>query len=353
MTEVSDERFEEFDDLEGSVELFDFDPEYGFAALEALEAEGGLAGVGDAGTFFNTPEGFKSGFVSVVGRPNAGKSTLINALVGHKVAIVSNTAQTTRTRIRAVVTKPEFQIVFCDTPGLHKPHDVLGEELNSNALRSLEDTDVVVMALDASATVGSGDEWVASRIKDVNAPKICALTKCDLVDGDTVRRQFEAARKLCDWDAFVALSAKSDYNLDAFLEEVVSFLPEGPAWFPPDMDTDQSDEMLVSELIREKILRSFYDEVPHSVGVLTDEMTYVKKKNLFRIFATIYVERDSQKAMIVGRKGASIKKIGSAARKELEHVLGARVFLDLNVKTKRNWRRDEAQLTKLGYMETF
>jgi GTP-binding protein Era len=337
-------------------EDFDFDPEDMFAMMDALDAdEDTIAGLAPVSapvfTFTNTPEGFKSGFVSIVGRPNAGKSTLINALVGHKVAIVSDTAQTTRTRIRAVVNRADFQIVFCDTPGLHKPHDVLGEELNANALRALEDTDAVVMAIDLSAPIGRGDVWVASHVKDLRVPKICVLTKRDLVDDAQVMSQFEAARELANWDAIVVLSSKNGHNLEAFLEEVSHFLPEGPAWFPPDMDSDQSDEMLVAELIREKVLRGFYDEVPHSVGVYTDDMRYVKSKNLYTIQATIYCERDSQKAMLIGRRGAGIKKIGSAARVELEHVLGARVFLDLNVKTKKNWRQDEAQLTKMGYME--
>lgn len=294
---------------------------------------------------------FRSGFVTLVGRPNAGKSTLINAIMGKKIAITSNTAQTTRHRFRAVLTRPEFQLIMVDTPGLHKPHDALGEELNVSALKALEDVDVVAMLIDASQPVGRGDEWVAEQLKRVHSKKICVLSKVDLANPDQIARQREAAERLGTWDAMVGLSSTKGKNVDAFLEEVVFLLSPGPKWFPDDMETDQPIDVVVAEFIREKILRSFHDEVPHAIGVRVEEMEYDRKKDLHRIFAVVYVERDSQKGIIIGKKGAAIKQIGTEARVDLEQLLGTRVFLDLSVKVKKNWRRDANQIKRFGYGE--
>ena len=296
-------------------------------------------------------DGFKSGFVTLVGRPNAGKSTLLNAIVGKKIAITSNTAQTTRHRFRAVLTREGFQMIIVDTPGLHKPHDALGEELNTSALKALEDVDVVAMLIDASKPIGRGDEWVAAQLRGSRSHKICVLSKVDLATPEQIAAQREAAEGLADWDAMVALSSETGYNVDAFVEEVVYLLPEGPAWFPPDMETDQPIEVVVAEFIREKILRTFHDEVPHAIGVALNEMEYDRKKDLYRIFAVIYVERDSQKGIIIGKRGAAIKRIGIEARADLEQLLGCRVFLDLSVKVKKNWRRDASQIRRFGYGE--
>ncbi|MBQ9954142.1 MAG: GTPase Era [Eggerthellaceae bacterium] len=298
-----------------------------------------------------TREGFKSGFVTLVGRPNAGKSTLLNAIMGKKIAITSNTVQTTRHRFRAVLTRDNFQMVLVDTPGLHKPHDALGEELNVSALKALEDVDVVAMLIDASKPIGKGDEWVAEQVKRARAKKICVLSKTDIASESQIFAQRDAAEKLMQWDAMVALSSQSGRNVDAFIEEVEFLLPEGPAWFPADMETDQPIEVVIAEFIREKILRSFHDEVPHAIGVRVDELEFVKKKDLALIFATIYVERDSQKGIIIGKKGAAIKAIGVEARRDLEHLLGTKVFLDLSIKVKKNWRRDANQIRRFGYGE--
>ena len=297
-------------------------------------------------------EGFKSGFVTLVGRPNAGKSTLLNAVMGKKIAITSNTVQTTRHRFRAVYTRDNFQMVIVDTPGLHKPHDALGEELNVSALKALEDVDVVAMLIDASKPIGRGDEWVAAQVAAAkHAKKICVLSKTDLATDAQISAQREAAEKLCAWDAMVGLSSVTEKNVDAFIEEVVYFLPEGPAWFPADMETDQPLEVVIAEFVREKILRSFDDEVPHAIGVQVSDLEFDRKKNLHRIFATVFVERDSQKGIIIGKKGAAIKRIGTEARQDLEQLLGTRVFLDLSVKVKKNWRRDANQIRRFGYGE--
>ena len=295
-------------------------------------------------------EGFKSGFVTLVGRPNAGKSTLINAIMGKKIAITSDTAQTTRHRFRAVLTREDFQLILVDTPGLHKPHDALGEELNTSALKALEDVDVVAMLIDASQPIGRGDEWVAEQLSRVRSKKICVLSKLDLATEKQISAQREAAEALGAWDAMVGLSSATGKNVDAFVEEVQFLLPEGPAWFPADMETDQPLEVMVAEFIREKILRNLFDEVPHAIGVAVEEMEF-EKPNLYRIYAVIYVERDSQKGIIIGKRGAAIKRIGTEARKDLELLLGAKVFLDLSVKVRKNWRRDANQIRRFGYGE--
>ncbi len=295
---------------------------------------------------------FKSGFVTLVGRPNAGKSTLINAVVGHKVAITSNTAQTTRHRFRAIVTREDMQMIMADTPGLHKPHDALGEELNTSAIMAMEDVDVIAFLVDASKPIGRGDEWVAAQVRAVrHARKILVITKADLVDKDVIISQLEAARALGRWDDEVVLSSKSGFNVDGFEHAVSCWLPEGPKWFPDDMDTDQPFEVLVAEFIREKILRSFRDEVPHSIGVIADQIEYERRKDMYKIYAVVYVERDSQKGIIIGKGGSAIKQIGIEARQDLEQLLGCKVFLDLQVKVKKNWRRDLNQIRRFGYGE--
>ncbi|MEY8315411.1 GTPase Era [Adlercreutzia muris] len=302
------------------------------------------------GSFPTNPD-FKSGFVTLVGRPNAGKSTLLNAIMGKKIAITSNTAQTTRHRFRAVYTTDEMQMIIVDTPGLHKPKDALGEELNTSAIKALEDVDVVAMLIDASQPIGRGDEWVAEQVRAAKgSAKICVLSKTDMASDAQISAQREAAEALCDWNAMVGLSSTTGRNVDAFVEEVQFLLPEGPAWFPADMETDQPLEVMVAEFIREKVLRNFFDEVPHAIGVGVEEMEF-EKPNLYRIYAVIYVERDSQKGIIIGKRGAAIKRIGTEARRDLELLLGSKVFLDLSVKVRKNWRRDANQIRRFGYGE--
>lgn len=300
-----------------------------------------------------TPEGFKSGFVALVGRPNAGKSTLTNALVGSKVAITSDTPQTTRHRLRAVVHRPEAQVVVVDTPGLHKPVDALGEEVNTSTFKSLEDVDVVAMLIDATKPVGTGDAWVAEAVKRARGVKarILVLTKADVATPEQMVAQERAASALLTFDDVVAVSATEGFNLEGFMRAVVKRLPEGPRWFPQDMTTDQPVEVLVAELIREKALNATFDEVPHAVGVQVDEIEYDDRavNPLTRVFATIYVERDSQKGIIIGKGGSVIKAIGAQARQDLERVFGTRCYLDLKVKVKKNWRKDAAQIRRFGY----
>ena len=299
----------------------------------------------------NGSEEFKSGFVTFVGRPNAGKSTLINRIIGTKLAITSDTAQTTRHRFRAVKTTESYQLVLVDTPGLHKPHDALGEELNISALKALEDVDAVCFLIDATMPIGRGDEWVAQQLEKVDAPCMLVLSKSDLASEVQLQEQIEAGRSLGDWDAIAACSAKTGDGVNDLVDDVVNLLPSGPLWFPEDMDTDQPIEVLVAEFVREKILRSFSDEIPHAIGVQTEELRYERKRGMHVVRAIVYVERESQKGMIIGKGGSAIKRIGTEARADLERLLGTPVYLDLSVKVKKNWRRDAAQIRRFGYGE--
>ncbi len=293
----------------------------------------------------------RSGFVVLIGRPNTGKSTLLNAVVGSKIAITSDTPQTTRHRLRAVLDREDAQVILVDTPGLHKPHDALGEELNRSALMALNDVDVACMVVDASQPVGKGDEWVARHMAASSARKVLVLTKIDLVGQDEAERQIIRAKRLVEFDDVIALSAVSGFNVDGFVAGMIELLPEGPRYFPRDMETDQPVEVMIAEFVREKVLRSTYDEVPHSVGVVIDDLAYDEERDLTSIYAVVFVERDSQKGIIVGKGGEKIKHIGTEARKDLERLLGGHVFLDLVVKVKRHWRRDASQIRRFGYGE--
>ncbi len=295
-----------------------------------------------------TEEVFRSGFVALVGRPNAGKSTLLNAAVGHKVAAVSNVAQTTRRAMRAVINTPTSQLVIVDTPGLHKPKDALGKELNRSALGSLSDVDAVAMLVDAKSPVGRGDEWVASHVKACDAPyKLLVVTKADLVSPQVAAEQVSAAREMADFDDAVVVSAQEGFNVDSFVSLVSAHLPEGPKWFPDDMTTDASDEDLVAEFIREKAFRNLRQEIPHSVAVTCDDIEW-RDEDHASITATILVERESQKGIVIGAGGRMIKKIGTEARRDIERLFDAKVFLDLSVRVQPAWRRDKNEIARLG-----
>lgn len=294
---------------------------------------------------------FKSGFVALVGRPNAGKSTLVNAIVGEKVVITSPTAQTTRHRISAIYNEPCMQMVLVDTPGLHKPVDALGEELNVSALNALKDVDVVAMIVDGAAEAGRGDDWVAQHVAKADAYKVLIVSKADIIDQEKANAQIERMAAYCDFDDVLVLSAQEDFNVDSFIALVADHLPEGPQWFPADMQTDQRIEVIIAEFIREKVLLNTRDEVPHSVGVIVDSTSYDERRDLSRIKATVYVEREGQKGIIIGAGGKMIKRIGTQARHDLQKLLGNQVFLDLNVKVRPGWRTDAAQIRRFGYGE--
>ena len=330
---------EEFDPFD---ELSDDELDQMLEGAEGTPHDLGLV-AGDA------PAGFRSGFVALVGRPNAGKSTLLNACLGEKVAITSPVAQTTRRRMRGILNREGVQIVFVDTPGLHKPKDSLGSELNKSALAELSDVDVVALLIDATKPIGTGDRWVAERVAASAARKILVLTKLDIATPDAVAAQVAAAHELMDFDDEIVVSATEGFNVDAFCDVVARYLPEGPQWFPEGMDTDMDDETLVAEFVREKVLLRTREEVPHAVGVLCDELAFKKGGSVLTARATILVEREGQKGIIIGKRGEMIKRIGTEARHDLERLFGCKVFLELEVRVKPDWRSDVREIRRLGY----
>jgi GTP-binding protein Era len=275
----------------------------------------------------------------------------VNALVGTKVAITSDTPQTTRHRLRAVIDLDDAQVVLVDTPGLHKPVDALGEQVNRSSMLAFRDVDVVALCIDATAPIGPGDAWVARRVAESSAPCVLVLTKADIADEATIASQLERARRLVTPVDEVVLSAETGFNLDLLTATFVRLLPEGPRYFPRDMTTDQSIEVMLAEFVREKVLRNTHDEVPHAVGVALDDLEFDERRDLATVRCTIYVEQESQKGIIVGKGGEMVRRIGTEARVDLERLLGSHVYLDLRVKVKKDWRRDASQIKRFGYGE--
>lgn len=295
---------------------------------------------------------FKSGFVTVIGRPNVGKSTLVNSLVGRKVAIISPKPQTTRHRLRAVLTRPEAQIVFVDTPGIHKPRHRLGEIMVEAALQTLSDVDVILFVVEGDKPLGPGDQAVIDRLRGVKTPVILVINKVDRVAKPKLLPLIDEMRHRYPFAEIVPVSALNGDNLDRLVETLIRYLPEGPPYFPADMVSDQPERMLLSELVREKILHLTAQEVPHSVAVVVEEMAE-RPNGVTLVRATIYVERDSQKAILIGQGGQMLKRIGRTAREEIEELLGVKVFLELWVKVRPKWRQDERYLREFGYGQEY
>ena len=290
----------------------------------------------------------RSGVVAVVGRPNTGKSTLVNALVGEKVAIVSDKPQTTRRGVRGVVTTDAYQIVFVDTPGFHKPRTLLGQRLNQTVSASVEGVDAIVLVVDAAAGVGRGDAFVYERhMGPFAGSRLCAVNKIDAVRRHELVPQLDAASKLGEFDEIVPVSALTGEGVGTVLELLVERIPEGTPLFPEDQATDQSIETRVAEIVREKALELTREELPHSIEVVVEELE--DGGELVRIDAVVLVERESQKGIVIGRGGEMLKTIGTRARKELEVLFGRKVFLGLRVKVLREWQRDPAALQLLGF----
>lgn len=287
----------------------------------------------------------RSGIVPVVGRPNVGKSTLINALVGSKVAITSSRPQTTRNTIRGVVHGPDSQIVLVDTPGIHRPRTALGERLNQRVGDTLADADAVLFVIDASAAVGPGDRLIAARLSEAGAATICVVNKVDAASSEQTTAQLVSA---ADWDcaAYVPVSAREGSNLQPVLDETRRVLPEGPAYFPAEMATDQSEAFLVGEIIREKFLARLRQELPHSLAVLAEEIE--TDGDITRVAARVYVERESQKGIVIGKGGSMLKEAGTAARLELEAMLATPVHLDLRVRVEKDWQQRPGVIERLG-----
>lgn len=293
----------------------------------------------------------KTGTVTIVGRPNVGKSTLLNALLGEKIAIVSDKPQTTRTRILGVVHRPDAQILVLDTPGLHKPQYKLNSRMVRASLDTLREADVVYVMVEATSPPGPGDRFVVEQVREAataGGPKVFLLiNKVDAVNKSRVLPLIDAYRTMLPWEEIVPLSASTGINVDRLLDLTVKLLPDGPAPYGDDFLTDQPMRTLAAELIREKILEQTREEVPYSVAVSID--TFVEEKKLIRIAASVWVERDTQKAIVVGKGGQRLKEIGTQARLDMERLFGTKVFLELWVKVREGWRQDEQALTELGY----
>jgi GTP-binding protein Era len=300
---------------------------------------------------------FRSGFVCFVGRPNTGKSTLTNALVGTKVAITSNRPQTTRHTIRGIVHRDEFQIILVDTPGLHRPRTLLGQRLNDLVKTTYSEVDVIGLCIPADEAIGPGDRWILEQIRAV-APRttlVAIVTKIDKVPRDRVAAQLVAVSELVGPDAeIVPVSATAGEQLDVLTDLLAGKLPPGPAFYPDGELTDEPEETLMAELIREAALEGVRDELPHSLAVVIDEVSQREGRSpeqgeLIDVHAILYVERDSQKGIVIGKGGARLREVGTSARTQIEKLLGTKVYLDLRVKIAKNWQRDPKQLGRLGF----
>ena len=288
-----------------------------------------------------------SGFVPVVGRPNVGKSTLVNSLVGEKVAITSARPQTTRNTIRGVLTTSDAQLVFVDTPGLHKPRTALGARLNTLVDGSIAEADAILFVLDATQRIGPGDRRIAERLLEAGAPVVVVVNKVDAASQEQTIVQLDEAGEW-DFEAYVPISALKDDGLDRVVRELVALLPDGPYFFPPEMHTDQPDQFLAAELVREKYLSRLREELPHSVAVVVGDIE-TRDDGVVVVPAIVYVERESQKGIVIGKGGELAKAVGSEARPELERLFGAKVFLDLRVKVEKDWQRLDHALDRLGF----
>jgi GTP-binding protein Era len=293
---------------------------------------------------------FYSGFAALVGRPNVGKSTLMNALLGEKISIVSSHAQTTRNKITGVWNGDNSQVVFLDTPGMHKPQSKLGEAIRQSTIDALDEVDLIVFLCACDDPLGAGDRYILSLLKDRKVPVILALSKTDLIPKDQVLKKIIQYSKIYNFAEIIPLSAKTGENLDELMKCIVKYLPEGPKYFPDDMVTDQPERNIVQEIVREKLLIRTRDEVPHAIGVYTEEFSERENGKVY-IRCTIYVERESQKRIIIGKKGSVLKAAGQEAREEIQNLIGAPVFLDLWVKVAKDWKNKDYILRELGYKE--
>lgn len=293
---------------------------------------------------------FKSGFVTIIGRPNVGKSTLLNLLAGEKISIISNKPQTTRNTIKTIITGEDSQIIFIDTPGIHKPQTKLGEYMVNVAESSLNEVDLILFMIDASSDKpGAGDQFIIEQLANLNTPVFLIINKIDLVKKEQLLTLIGIYSKLMNFREIIPVSAVNNEGCDIILKEIKKLLPEGPKYFPDDVLTDQPEKVIAAELIREKILNLLSDEVPHGTGVEVQSFKERKGRELVDIQATIYCEKETHKGIIIGREGKMLKKIGMQAREEIEKLLGVKVNLQLWVKVKPDWRNSDNMLKTLGY----
>ena len=292
----------------------------------------------------------KSGFISIIGRPNVGKSTFMNQILGRKVAIMSDKAQTTRNRIQGILTKDTHQLIFIDTPGIHKPKHALGDYMMSMAKNTLDEVDVIMFMVNVNEKLGKGDEYIINMLKSTKTPVFLVLNKIDLIHPDEMLSIIEQYRQLYDFKEIIPISAINGQNIETLETELVKYMEEGPQFFPPDQVTDHPEQFIMAEMIREKILQTTEQEIPHSVGVVIESLERIDEDNV-DVNALIYVERASQKGIIIGKNGAKLKEIGKRARKDIEHLLGSKVYLQTWVKVQADWRNKPNFMRQIGYVE--
>ncbi|WBL53663.1 GTPase Era [Staphylococcus haemolyticus] len=292
----------------------------------------------------------KPGFVSIIGRPNVGKSTFMNRVIGHKIAIMSDKAQTTRNKIQGVMTRNDAQIIFLDTPGIHKPKHKLGDYMMRVAKNTLSEIDAIMFMVNVNEEIGRGDEYIMEMLKNVKTPVFLVLNKIDLVHPDALMPRIEQYQKYMNFTEIVPISALEGLNVDHFIDVLKTYLPEGPKYYPDDQISDHPEQFVVSEIIREKILHLTSEEIPHAIGVNVDRMIKENDERV-RVEATIYVERDSQKGIVIGKGGKKLKEVGKRARHDIEMLLGSKVYLELWVKVQKDWRNKVNFIRQMGYIE--
>ena len=292
----------------------------------------------------------KSGFVSIIGRPNVGKSTFMNRVIGHKIAIMSDKAQTTRNKIQGVMTREDAQIIFLDTPGIHKPKHKLGDYMMRVAKNTLSEIDAIMFMVNVNEDIGRGDEYIMEMLKNVKTPVFLVLNKIDLVHPDALMPKIEKYKTYMNFTEIVPISALEGLNVDHFIDVLKDYLPEGPKYYPDDQISDHPEQFVVGEIIREKILHLTSEEIPHAIGVNVDRMIKDSEERV-RIEATIFVERDSQKGIVIGKGGKKLKEVGKRARRDIEMLLGSKVYLELWVKVQKDWRNKVNFIRQMGYVE--
>lgn len=298
-------------------------------------------------------KGYKSGFISIIGRPNVGKSTFLNRVIGQKIAIMSDKPQTTRNKVQGVLTLEESQMIFIDTPGIHKPKHKLGDFMLKVAKNTLREVDVIIFMVNATEPRGKGDEFIIDLLEKNETPVFLVINKIDQVHPDDLIGIIESYKDKYDFAEIVPISALQGNNVERLLETIQSYLPEGPQYYPADQVTDHPERFIISELIREKVLHLTREEIPHSIAVVIDKIKKEEDtdKDMIRVMATIIVERDSQKGIVIGKKGALLKEVGTRARHDIEMLLGTKVFLELWVKVQKDWRNKSAHLKDYGFRE--
>ncbi|MGE7023465.1 GTPase Era [Solibacillus cecembensis] len=296
--------------------------------------------------------GFKSGFVSIVGRPNVGKSTFLNRVIGQKIAIMSDKPQTTRNKVQGVLTQDNSQTIFIDTPGIHKPKHKLGEFMLKTSRNALREVDAIMFMVNAEQKIGKGDEFIIELLEGNKTPVFLIINKIDLVHPDELLKIIDSYKDKFDFAEIIPISALQGNNVENLLTTIEKYLPEGPQYYPADQVTDHPERFIISEMIREKVLHLTREEIPHSIAVVIDRIKpHEEKENMIHVQATIMVERDSQKGIVIGKRGSLLKEVGSLARKDIEMLLGSKVYLELWVKVQKDWRNKQTHLRDFGFRD--